>query len=190
MDFHRTRKTKKKQTKHTHRVKTSGRATAWGATAARLLRVPVLAVDVPAVGVEPNRSELGAELEKSRNRNGPVFPVLLRTDEGATTVPSIRGSNLRTEEGATLYQGRYRGTYPKPSVACFHNIIFRYRANSVLGGTPPPTPAIKNATVKMTPRTPLKFQKTKILVRELKSELKSQSTSRNRTKIDMSGLWL
>ena len=58
MDFHRTRKTKKKQTKHTHRGKTSGRASAWGATAAR------------------------------------------------------------------------------PSVVCFHNIIFRRRANSVLGGTP------------------------------------------------------
>ena len=51
MDFHRTRKTKK-QTKHTHRGKTSGRATAWGATAARLLRVAVLAVDVPAVRVD------------------------------------------------------------------------------------------------------------------------------------------
>ena len=38
MDFHRTRKTKKKQTKHTHRGKTSGRAIPWGATAARLLR--------------------------------------------------------------------------------------------------------------------------------------------------------
>ena len=108
MDFHRTRKTKKKQTKHTHRGKTSGRATACAQTKGppryRVLKVATCA-----------------------QRKGPPC-----TKEGTEVRIPNRGSHVFI-------------------------ILFFDTVRNLFWGVPPPTPATKKATLKVTPRTPLKF---------------------------------
>ena len=74
MDFHRTRKTKKKQTKHTHRGKTSGRATACAQTKGPP-RYRVLKVATCAQRKGPPCTKEGTEV-RIPNRGSHVFIIL------------------------------------------------------------------------------------------------------------------